>query len=304
VVLPAIDYPRDTENDFVAGVRSDLRNAALFVQLLGPHLGRKAPGSDRSFTAIQAQEALRYRASLRILQWRPPELDVASIIDSQIRELLTGEHVSSVGFEEFRRTVLHAVGAFVGVSGETVPALIKQVAPIAQRARPVDGTARASASGSVATANGHISAQGLSLYLQATPEDREAADEIADHLAGVGASVQLSPEPGPGQTFLQSLMAQEEALRLCDGVLFVYGRSPVTAISAAFQYALRVFGVKRSGVWSAVLDLPPVDKQRVPIRSPNLMTIECRTGFDPAKLGEFFDRLRGGAGVGGAATNA
>jgi len=87
-------------------------------------------------------------------------------------------------------------------------------------------------------------------------------------------------------------MAQEEALRLCDGVLLVYGRSPVNAISAAFQYALRVFGVKRPGVWSAVLDLPPAKKQRVPIRSPNLMTIECHGDFDPTQLGGFFNGLR------------
>ena len=87
-------------------------------------------------------------------------------------------------------------------------------------------------------------------------------------------------------------MAQEEALRLCDGVLLVYGRTPVTAISAAFQYALRVFGVRRPGVWSAVLDLPPAGKPRVPVRSPNLVTIACQQRFEARVLEGFFARLR------------
>lgn len=39
-------------------------------------------------------------------------------------------------------------------------------------------------------------------------------------------------------------------------------QEPAPVRPAAFQYALRVFGVKRPGVWSAVLDLPPVEKQR------------------------------------------
>jgi len=30
----------------------------------------------------------------------------------------------------------------------------------------------------------------------------------------------------------------------------------------------------------------------VPIRSPNLMTIECHGDFDPTKLGGFFNGLR------------
>ncbi len=305
VILPAVDYPRGTENDYLASVRSDLRNAALFLQLLGPHIGKKAQGSERSFVAIQAEKALRHSASVRVMQWRPRELDPENIADPQYRKLLTGEHVSCLGFEEFRRAVLQALEPLAAVRQETTPALIKQVAPLAQSTYLIDGMAKASAGGRAATANGRISAEGLSLYLQATPEDRDTADEIADDLAGVGASVQLSPEPEPDQTFLQSLMAQEEALRLCDGVLLVYGKSPVTAISAAFQYALRVFGVKRPGVWSAVLDLPPVEKQRVPIRSPNLMTIECRQGFDLAKLGDFFERLRGnGAIAGGVAKHA
>jgi hypothetical protein len=272
VVLPARPYPRGAESDFLAALRSDLKSAAMFVQLLGAHQGKRAPGSERSFVAMQAQEAMR--CGPPVMQWRPPELRLERIADPSYRELLAGRHVSCLGFEAFRQAVLQAVEGLVPERQET--ARVRQVTP------------------AIASIDGQVFAEGLSLYLQATPEDRDTADQIADQLATAGASVQLSPDPAPGQPFLQSLMAQEDALRLCHGVLLIYGRSPVNAISTAFQYALRVFGVKRPGIWSAVLDLPPLEKPRVPIRSPNLMTIECRQGFDSAKLGIFFDALRAG----------
>jgi len=272
VVLPAGPYPRGSETDFLASVRSDLRDAAMFVQLLGPHMGKLAPGSAETFVAMQTQEALG--RDLRVMQWRSPALELDSVANPAYREMLSGQHVLAVGLEEFRRLVLRAIDEF----GPLQAAPIRRVSPTLTTRTRLD--------------DGEVLADGLSLYLQAAPEDRESAELIADRLAGVGANVQLSPETMPGQSFLHGLMAQEEALRLCDGVLLVYGRSPVNAISAAFQYALRVFGVKRPGVWSAVLDLPPAKKQRVPIRSPNLMTIECHGDFDPTQLGGFFNGLR------------
>ena len=134
--------------------------------------------------------------------------------------------------------------------------------------------------------------EGLSLYVHAAPEDRDNARYIAKQLADAGASVQLTPEPTPGQSFIDCLRAQEETLRMCDGLLLVYGHSPASSVTAAFQYALRVFGVKRSGVWSVVLELPPADKPDVSIFSRNLINIDCRHGFDLVMLRPFFQYLR------------
>lgn len=289
VVLPSVDYPRGNEGDFLAGVRNDLGNASLYVQLLGQHMGRRAPGSARTFVEMQSDEALHRASSLQVMQWCTPELASESISEPRYRDVLTSEHVSRVGLEEFRRGVLQRLDEMVGAGKRAEVALVRRVVPVSV----VVEADEESVTGEMRPANvATLSALGLSLYVQAAPEDRDFADSIADQLASAGASVQLSPEPGPGQTFLESLKAQEEALRLCDGVLLVYGRSPVTAISTAFQYALRVFGVKRPGIWSAVLDLPPGEKQRVPIRSRNLTTIECRAGFETSLLGDFFDGLR------------
>jgi hypothetical protein len=282
VVLPARAYPRDNATDFEAAVTSDLRDARLFVQLLGPHRGRLAPGSERSFVVMQAEAARRHR--LQMLQWRPPELGLDVIADPVYRSVLEGERVSTRGFEAFRRELLQALDLIVTPPPEPPPP--RQVAP---------------ALGLPPSADNALAVDGLSLYLQATPEDRGAADEIADQLSNIGATVLLSPDPAPGQTFEQGLVAQEHALRQCHGVLLVYGRSPPLAIATAFQFARRIFGLRRTGVWCAVLDLPPADKPRVPVRSPNLLSIECRQGFDPARLGGFFNALRSAdAGAGHA----
>jgi TIR domain len=288
VLLPAIDYPRASEGDFIASVRGDLHGTDMFVQLLGAYTGKKAPGSALSFPALQAREAqvaLARDPALRLMQWCHPDLDLQSLADLAHREMLAGPHVARVGFEVFRASVLRAVDELSKAHACGVSTLIRQVPAVPFEHGP----------GDTLWVRDDQPAAGLSLYVQAAPEDRDSADRIADQLAAAGAHVHLSPEPDHGQSFMDSLLAQEAALGMCDGVLLLYGRSPGANISAAFQYAQRVFGLRRKGVWSAVLDLPPAQKQRHPVRSPNLMTVECREGFEPAKLAGFFDRLRLGA---------
>ncbi len=271
VVLPARPYPRDNGPDFMAAADSDLSHAQLFVQLLGPHRGRLAPGSEHSFVALQAEAARR--RGVPMLQWRAPELVLDEVGDLGYRALLAGEGVTSRGFESFRRELLLAIDRLV--TPPAAPAAVRTLEAV-----------------TVPAARGASAVEGLSLYLQATPEDREAADEVADRLAHLGATVLLSPDPAPGQSFEQGLASQEEALRQCQGVLLVYGRSPPRAVEAAFMFARRIFGLRRSDVWSAVLDLPPAEKPRVPLRSPNLLDIDCRQGFDPARLEAFFAALQ------------
>lgn len=280
VVLPAAEYPRGTEADFLDGVRHDLRRAALFVQLLGPHPGRKPRDGALGFVALQAREA-QGRQGLRTLQWRAPGADPARVSDPVLRDLLAGPQVSGAGFEEFRQAVLRAVDELLRPSPATPARQIAAALP------PIAAMPMGELEG----------AEGLSLYLQAAPEDRDLAEAIAGHLAAAGVNVLLSPKPKPVQTFEEALRSQEKMLRLSHGVLLLYGNSSEETVFAAFQYTQRIFGLKRTDVWCAVLDLAPTDELRVPIRSRNLVTIDCRQGFEPARLDDFFGRLRAAQGV-------
>jgi hypothetical protein len=149
--------------------------------------------------------------------------------------------------------------------------------------------------------NGADPAGGLSLYLHAAPEDHLDAERIAEHLESAGASVMLTPQPGPGQTYLDCFREQEESLRLCDGLVLVNGQGSMNNLTVAFQLAMQAFGIQRPGVWSAALNLPPPGRSGVPIRSRNLMQVDCSAGFDVGQLGPFFQALKVNAAATGAA---
>jgi hypothetical protein len=154
---------------------------------------------------------------------------------------------------------------------------------------------------SPASPGGVDPASGLSLYLHAAPEDKPNADRIAEHLESAGATVRLTPSPGPGQTYFECLREQEDSLRLCDGLILVNGQGATNNLAVAFQLAMQAFGVKRPGVWSAALNLPPPGKPAVPIRSRNLMQVDCSAGFEVGQLAPFFQALKANAASTGAA---
>ena len=205
------------------------------------------------------------------------------------------------------RAVLQVVEALRNSSHESAPSLTKQFVADAQNALIEQGAAATFVTGRDATAHDSVSADGLSVAIsRGRLKIAILLARLADNLGARRRAACWPRVHFRCQTFLQTLMAQEDALRLCDGVLFVYRESAASAITASFQFARRVFGIKRPDVWSAVLDLAPLHKERVPIRSPNLMTIDCRSGFDLSKLGVFFEHLRanGGAAMQGAARHA
>jgi TIR domain len=132
----------------------------------------------------------------------------------------------------------------------------------------------------------------LQIYVHAAPEDLTNADRIAEHLASAGVTVFSTPLPDEGQSYLDCLRRQQDLLQDCDGLLLVQGMSPSSNLTVAFQLALKVFGVRRTGVWGAALLLPPPGKRNLPIRSPNLVQLDCSGGFEFAILAPFLTGLR------------
>ena len=108
--VPLRGYPRDTLEAYLQALRRDMREASLFVQLLGPYKGRKL-GDGEPLAALQAREALAAHGerSLQLLQWRESGLDLASVKSEAHRRLLSGPFVRASGIEEFRRAILDAL---------------------------------------------------------------------------------------------------------------------------------------------------------------------------------------------------
>ncbi|MGO9740898.1 MAG: toll/interleukin-1 receptor domain-containing protein [Roseiarcus sp.] len=104
-VLPEDDYPQGGV-EFAAAVDADLSRAQIFVQLLG-HFGSRKP-KDLAETYAQHQYEAAKRRGVKILQWRRPDLDLASVTHRD-KPLIEGAEVLAIGLEEFKAEVLRAL---------------------------------------------------------------------------------------------------------------------------------------------------------------------------------------------------
>jgi hypothetical protein len=260
--VPVSGYPRDTEAAFRKALLADLRDAALFVQLLGPYQG-KALSEGGTPVEIQARLAIaaHEERALRILQWRDPALDLQRVSSGAHRALLAGPFVHASGFEQFRQAILHALDA--------APPTEAPVHPVA-----------------------HLAGGPLRILVDADPVDEQLAAAACDSLKSQNVdAVPWQPAASAG-SFVEALEQQGETVRHCDGVLFVYGRTTLSWLNAQFAYTARTMGLGGAHVWGAVLDGPPASEGKVPFRSRHLLNLDCREGFDPAALTPLLTALR------------
>jgi hypothetical protein len=102
-VLPSSGYPQGGDA-FKSAFRSDLAQAELFVQLLGKRAGRMPPDLPEGYTHFQSESAKSSTAT--ILQWRHPDLDPESVLDSDYKSMLQAETVIASGLESFKLQIL------------------------------------------------------------------------------------------------------------------------------------------------------------------------------------------------------
>jgi hypothetical protein len=98
-VLPRACYPQGGDA-FRIAFGNDLAHAALFVQLLGPRAGRVPPDLCEGYTRYQCETTKA--SGIEMLQWRHPELDLASVTDPTHAAMLSAETVIACGLETFK----------------------------------------------------------------------------------------------------------------------------------------------------------------------------------------------------------
>jgi hypothetical protein len=264
-----------SEAEYQEALDADLAAADAFVQLLGPHPGRRPLWSDVPFTLLQARaaKAAAAKATRPFSVWRAPDVSLASIIDTAYAELLTG--AAAGGFEEFQRHVLSRIPA-------------KDVAGAAPAAAAADATTP-DASGP------------LSICVSADGPDRALGQQVRDLLFGLGVDASLSPEPAPNETPAQWRQGYESLLSESQGVVIVYGSTPPSWVQAQVQAARKLFARTRKGVWGALLDGPPGQQPDHGVRSHSLLLLDCRKGLGTEPLVQFLNVLRGAASPQGPA---
>ena len=103
-VFPKNWYSRDDTMAYQTAADADLNQCTLFVQLLSAVAGKKPPGWQLAFPAVQYERAKK--SGKPVLQWRNREVNPAAVADANHRALLVGETVWATGIEEFKRAVV------------------------------------------------------------------------------------------------------------------------------------------------------------------------------------------------------
>ena len=101
-VLPTQFYSRAPAS-FQEELDCDLRQAILFVQLLGPYPSPRTANLPLGYEGLQSTRA--EAAELPVLQWRSPSLETTSVRDGQHRDMVFADSVLATDLEEFKRIV-------------------------------------------------------------------------------------------------------------------------------------------------------------------------------------------------------
>jgi hypothetical protein len=214
------------------------------------------------------------------LQWRTPEVEPERIANPTYRELVGRHTVQTGGIEQFKQEILRALQR-QPLPSSFPPSSEREPTELASgTTRDIDGT-------------------DLCIYVNADQVDSAIASQVSDTLTDRGVTAFLSPEPEPGQPPEKMRSAQQALLEECSGVVLVYGQTPATWLQAQFNLTRKVIAPRKRGVWGALLDVAPQSRPLAPLRSPNLLTLDCRQGLDASKLACFVELLRqnGGAHV-------
>ena len=191
-VLPETWYPREELGAFQQRMEADLRQSKLFVQLLSHIPGKRPPGWPSRLPVVQYEQAKR--VGLPILQWRSRELDLEKLKTASLEHynLVIGPEVRACGIEEFK----HAV--------------VEEATRTPKPTPPPKGN-RAS----------------VLVFVNSDSSDRPLAEEVCRILAeeGVGYSLPLLEENTKPSDIREDL---ELNLATCDGLILVYGNTPVT----------------------------------------------------------------------------
>jgi TIR domain len=254
-VLPQTWYPRDDLATFQQRMSADLERSEVFVQLLSDIPGKKPPTWPARLPLVQYEQATK--SGRPILQWRSRELDLAKVraTSPEHFNLLVGPNVRACGIEEFKRVVVE------------------------EATRPPK--------------TGPSKPNGVLVFVNSDSSDRPLAEAVCQilHEEGVGYSMPLLEEHSKPADVREDL---ELNLATCDGLILVYGNTPVTWVRRQLAQGRKILSQREQPLAALALVLgPPPEKPDVAFQLPSMRSLDCRSGLRRDVVSEFVSALRG-----------
>jgi hypothetical protein len=258
-VVPNVWYPREPHG-FREAVAKDLRDAALFVQLLSPVPGRRLTNTaEESYVSYQ-HDCAKVR-ELPIFQWRDPQWDL--------------EKISTDVADAFHIRLL---------DGPSV-----QARPIRDFIRDVIGEARR-----ISVAEREIPSHtgGAIIFVDVGPRDRALTTELSNYLTKGGCTVITPLEEGRPNEIRKDF---EQRVKECEAFIIIYGETANFWVRERIVKAKKLERLRKYPFLGlAVYEGPPKPKDPLNLYDPALEIIHCEEGFDPNKLEPFLNVVKEG----------
>jgi hypothetical protein len=223
--------------------------AKYFVQLLEPKLGKRFDDSDETIVTLQHQIAGARK--LTILQWRGPGIDLASVTNPVLKQLLTHPDVSSDHLENFKTAILRKAAPPRALAGP-------EDVPTGDHDRP-------------------------KIYVQSDVVDTEHARKIAMLLKNrcgvVSAYPRRSNDPNESAKLRQR--TREWLYEISDGVVILYGKVGPDWVEEQLDELIKLKAKRTRPLrLGAVYIGPPKEKDEPGIFDPDVAMIDARSDDD------------------------
>jgi len=207
--------------------------------------------------------AVQYEAARQtgkpLRQWRRFELDKPAVKDELHRELVFGADVVNESLESF----------IAGIAKQVTAARQPPSAP--------------------------ANRETMLVFVNHDQSDAEVGTALCDFFAREGLAF---VQPVLHETADAMRADLEDNLKLCDGLVMVYGHSPSTWVRHQLKEALKARCVRDRPLGHVLLCHSPPDEAKIDpgLRLPNQSVIDCRRGIDAnaaRALAQFVSTLRG-----------
>ncbi|MFN0053892.1 MAG: toll/interleukin-1 receptor domain-containing protein [Planctomycetales bacterium] len=264
-VLPAIDAPLPSRWDqWQAAVDEGLKEATLFIQVLGALPGRKIVGSDQKLVIAQFERA--QAAGKRIVAWRKGGAE--TIADERLKELASAAEFCGP-IAEFQSEVKR-----IAVPPPP-PKIIERPAFCGDEPPPL-------------------------VFIQAGVEDQSQAEELSNLLSELNCYTATPLIDGPPEKIREDLEAN---LAECDGLILFYGQITPDWVRSQFRTLPRRLSMRKMQTPPrplkalAICKGDPPGKPNPGINAKDLEWIDLTVGAHRDQLAGWVAALRTGEGA-------